>query len=30
MYWHGVVEYGVDAVAAVFHCNVIMGEDVLR
>ena len=30
MYWRGVVEYGVDAVAAVFHCDVIMGEDVLR
>ena len=26
--WH--VEYGVDAVTAVFHYDVIMGEDVVR
>ena len=30
MYWRGIVEYGVDAVASVFHCDIIMGEDVFR
>ena len=30
MHWRGVVEYGVDAVATIFHCDVIMGKDVFR
>ena len=30
MYWRGVVKYSVDAIAAVFQCDVIVGEDVPR